>query len=207
MKPRVLKSIMMGLAVLVVSVGSARAASYQATANDQDKAASSSTSAESQPKNSSTAANPSDVKTVDGIMAAVYDVISGPSGPRNWDRFHSLFLPQATLATVEAKPGAAPELMVVGPDGYIKLAQPYFDKEGFFENEIGRRSEAYGAVTHVWSTYASRHTKDGNPFERGINSFQLVNDGERWWVLSILWDSERKGNVIPGKYLKTVREK
>lgn len=204
MKPRVM---VVGLAILVSSAGWARAASYQTTATDQEKAASSNNSAEAQAKNSSTAANSSDVKTVDGIMAAVYDVISGPPGPRNWDRFHTLFLPQATLATVEAKPGAAPELMVVSPDGYIKLAQPYFDKEGFFENEIGRRSEAYGAVTHVWSTYASRHTKDGKPFERGINSFQLVNDGTRWWVLSILWDSERKGNMIPSKYLKTVRDK
>src|SRR5438270_12931348 len=109
MKARVIQGVMMGLAVLVVSAGLGRAASHQTTANDQDKAASSSTAAEAQAKNSSTAANPSDVKTVDGIMAAVYDVISGPAGPGNGHRVHSLLLPQATLATVEAKPGAAPE--------------------------------------------------------------------------------------------------
>ena len=79
-------------------------------------------------------------------------------------------------------------------------------KEGFFENEIARRSENYGGITSVWSTYASRHTKTGEPFERGINNFQLINDGKRWSVLSILWQGESPDNPIPPQYLKDERK-
>ena len=207
MKLKISKGVITAVvATLAISVGSARAASHQTNTGDQDKTTTGST-AEPAKKSAAAAANPSDVKTIDGIMTAAYDVISGPAGPRNWDRLRTLFLSQATLVTVEAKPGAPAKLLVASPEDYIRLSQPYFDKEGFFENEIARRTEAYGAITHVWSTYASRHTKNGKPFERGINSFQLVNDGDRWWVLSILWDSERPGNTIPGKYLKTARDK
>ena len=38
------------------------------------------------------AAHPQDVASVDAIIAALYDVISGDSGVvRDWDRFRSLF--------------------------------------------------------------------------------------------------------------------
>jgi hypothetical protein len=37
------------------------------------------------------AARPGDVDTVEHIVNAVYDVISGPAGPRDWNRFRSLF--------------------------------------------------------------------------------------------------------------------
>ncbi len=75
-------------------------------------------------------------------------------------------------------------------------------KEGFFERGISNKVEQFGTVAHVFSTYESRHEKDGKPFARGINSIQLVNDGKRWYVVTILWDQEKPGQEIPEKYLK-----
>src|SRR5512137_2639171 len=44
------------------------------------------------------AARPNDVDSIEHIIGAVYDVISGPAGtPRDWDRFRSLFYPGARL--------------------------------------------------------------------------------------------------------------
>jgi hypothetical protein len=43
---------------------------------------------------------------------------------------------------------------------------------------------------------------DPKPFARGINSFQLIHDGKRWWVLTIFWEGERPDNPIPQKYIK-----
>jgi hypothetical protein len=28
-----------------------------------------------------------------------------------------------------------------------------------------------------------------------------MNDGRRWWVVTVFWDSERPDNRIPEKYL------
>ena len=152
------------------------------------------------------AANPADVGTLDGIMKAVYDVISGDAGAaRNWDRFRGLFHKDARLIPT----GKSQKTGVVGanaltPEDYVKRVEPFFAKEGFYETEVARRVETYGHITHVFSTYASYHSKkEGEkPFARGINSFQLMFDGTRWWVVTIYWEGETPENPLPEKYLK-----
>lgn len=148
------------------------------------------------------AANPKDVQSLDAIVAAVYDVISGPSGARDWNRFHSLLAKDARLIAVRVpKEGGKPSLVVMTPSEYAERAGKYFLDHGFFEHELSRKTDSYGAMTHVYSTYESRETKDGKPIDRGINSMEFFFDGQRWWCVGIYWDSERPGNPIPEKYL------
>ena len=151
-------------------------------------------------------ANPADVSSLDAIMKAVYDVISGDAGkPRDWDRFRTLFHKDARMIPS----GKNPTTGVYGaraltPEDYIKRTEPVFAKEGFYEREKARRVEIYGNIAHVFSTYESFHSlSDKTPFMRGINSFQLLNDGKRWWVLTIFWQGETPDNPIPKKYLKS----
>lgn len=150
-------------------------------------------------------ANPADVATLDAIMKAVYDVISGDAGQkRDWDRFRTLFHKDARMIPS----GKNPNTGIVGaralsPEDYIKRTEPVFAKEGFYEREAARTTEIYGNIAHVFSTYQSFHSlSDKKPFMRGINSFQLLNDGKRWWVMTIFWQAETPENQIPKKYLK-----
>jgi hypothetical protein len=147
-------------------------------------------------------ANPKDVESPDAILAAVYDVISGPVGERDWNRFRSLFIPEGRLAAVIESAGGNFGYRVMTVEDYVRGAGDYFKKNAFYEREISRKTESFGQIMHVFSTYASRKTADGEPFERGINSFQLFNDGKRWWIVSIYWDAERAGNPIPKRYLE-----
>lgn len=149
-------------------------------------------------------AKPSDVSSPDAILAACYDVISGPAGQkRDWDRFRSLFVPGARLIPTQAKKeGGGFEVFVVTPDEYAKFADAYFEKNAFSEKEISRKSERFGNIMHIFSTYASRHdAKDPEPFERGINSFQLFFDGTRWWIVTIYWEGETPDLKIPQEFL------
>ena len=151
-------------------------------------------------------ADPPDVKSIDGIIAAIYDVISGPAGQkRDWERERSLFIPGARLiptATVPGKTDVDLAPLVLDIEGYIARVEPLFEKEGFYEREIARRVEQFGRIAHVWSTYESRHNpNDAEPFMRGINSIQLFNDGNRWWILSIYWQHESSQHPLPEKYL------
>ncbi len=151
-------------------------------------------------------ADPKDVASVDAIMKTVYEVISGDAEKaRDWDRFRSLFHKDARL--IPAGKNAKTELFqatVMSPDEYIKRAAPFFAKEGFFEREIARQTDTYGNIVHVFSTYESLHSlSDKKPFARGINSFQLLNDGKRWWIITIYWQGETPDNLIPKKYLKS----
>jgi hypothetical protein len=165
------------------------------------------------------APNPADVASVDAILAALYDTISGPAGKeRDWDRLRSLFIPGARLMpTSPVRPaGTPPDAPLTGAemyathvldvDGYIERASKFFATEGFYEKEVARRAEAYGHIVHAWSTYESRHKADDpKPFARGVNSIQLMNDGKRWWVVSIFWEGETPRTPLPDKYLKSVR--
>ena len=147
-----------------------------------------------------------DVTSIEAIIRAAYDVISGPVGkPRDWERERALFFPGARLIPTAAVPGRndvqlAPVILDV--DGYIKRVEPIFAKDGFYETEVARRTEQFGQIAHVWSTYESRHRKnDSDPFMRGINSFQLFHDGTRWWIVNIYWQHETAAHPIPDKYL------
>jgi hypothetical protein len=156
-----------------------------------------------QPPAQSPAAKPEDVASIDAIVAAVYDVISGPAGQkRDWDRFRSLFAPGARLIPTGRTAQGDVRHRMITPDEYATMSGPVLEERGFFEREIGRVTEQFGNVAHVFSTYDSKNAlSDAQPFARGINSIQLLNDGRRWWVITIFWDSERADNAIPAKYL------
>jgi hypothetical protein len=147
-------------------------------------------------------ARPGDVDTVEHIIAAVYDVISGPAGPRDWDRFRSLYYPGARMVPSRRDDKGAVTARIFTPDEYASRSQDFFSKEGFFENSVANRVETWEHIAHVWSTYESRHAKGEKPFARGINSFQLFNDGNRWWILTVYWESEEPTHPLPEKYLK-----
>jgi hypothetical protein len=87
-------------------------------------------------------------------------------------------------------------------DEYAERAGAYFAKEGFFESAVANRVESWEHIAHVWSTYESRHAKGEKPFARGINSFQLMNDGTRWWIMNIYWQGEEADHPLPEKYLR-----
>jgi len=138
-------------------------------------------------------AAPRDVRSIDAIINALYDTISGPPGQRDWKRFRSLFLPEARLimAMPPSKEGKRAEVMSV--EEWIKRSSPHMMKNGFFEREVYRQDDHYGHIAHVFSGYESRRrAEDEEPFSRGKNSIQLLHDGKRWWVVSVLWDFERK---------------
>ena len=148
--------------------------------------------------------NLADVASVDSIIAAVYDVISGPAGKkRDWDRMRSLFLPGARLIPTGVRPGGAYGSRVLTVDEYIERSSGFFDKEGFYEKEVARTTEQFGQIVHAFSTYESKHAPDeAKPFQRGINSIQLMNDGKRWWIVTIFWQGEDEKTPLPEKYLK-----
>jgi hypothetical protein len=151
-------------------------------------------------------ADPADVASINAIIRATYDVISGPARKKpDWNRERSLFYPGARLIPTASVPGRNDvdlEPQILDVEGYIARAEPLLEKAGFYETEIARRVERFGRIAHAWSTYESRHNPDdAKPFMRGINSIQLFYDESRWWIVSIYWQHDE--HPIPEKYLET----
>jgi hypothetical protein len=147
--------------------------------------------------------DPADVESIDAIVNAYYDSVSGPKGEaRDWDRFRSLFIADARLVTARAAQGRATAIKIT-PDQFVRANQRYFEQGGYFEREIFRKVDQYGRIAHVLSTYESRRDDAApKPYSRGVNSIQLLFDGEQWRIVTIMWDYERPGETpIPARYL------
>jgi hypothetical protein len=157
------------------------------------------------------AKNPGDVDSVDHLVASLYDVVSGPAGQRNWDRFRALFVPDGRIVSIVPESAAtkdAParkgDAVFLTPDMFAQQNDPYFKTHSFFERSIANRFEEFGNLIEVWSTSEIRDAKDdAQPFSRGIDSFQIVHAHGRFWIASLLFDHERPGVTLPEKYLKT----
>lgn len=149
-------------------------------------------------------ARPADVASVDSIMAALYDTISGPAGKaRDWERLRSLFRSDGRMVVHSLGKDGAIHTRVMSVEDYITRVTPVFAKEGFYESELARSGEQFGQIAQVFSTYEARHAPADQPFMRGINSVQLVNDGQRWWISQLLWQPEGEKTPLPARYLQS----
>lgn len=143
------------------------------------------------------------VKTLDTTLETLYAVISGEKGEaRDWDLFRFLFHPDAKLIPSGKNNQGVIGARFMTPDDYVNSSGNYLVENGFYEIELQREVDIFGNITQVFSTYESYRSKnDKEPFMRGINSIQLLNDGNRWWILNIYWMQESEENPIPKQYL------
>ena len=144
------------------------------------------------------AVDPADVETIDAIIAALYDVISGPAGERDWDRFRSLFASGAVLSSMVQRPDGSSPLRVFGVEDFVSRSGAYLRENPFYERESDRALRRFGNIANAMSAYESRRSPDDpEPFARGINTITLVTDGGRWYLVAIAWDEVREGNPLP----------
>lgn len=148
---------------------------------------------------------PEDVDSPEAIINAAYAAIQrAPGADFEWDRFRSLFIPQANLIPNKEQTGG--EFRVLSPEDFIDwiagstpIGGP--NDKGFAEEAIHNRIERYGDIAHVFSTYQKHFWGDDQILGRGINTFQLVYHDDRWWITSILWDEENGAGPVPETYL------
>jgi len=148
---------------------------------------------------------PEDVESPEAIVEAAYAAIArAPGEPFDWDRFRSLFLPQARLIpNSEQRQGSfdvlSPEEFIAWIDEVMPPAGA--NDQGLQEEQISAEVVRYGDIAHVFSTYQMHLWDSDEILARGINSFQLVHDGDRWWIAGIVWDEENGAGPIPPEYL------
>lgn len=142
---------------------------------------------------------PEDVATLDGIIKAFYEVVSGPAGqPRQWHRDSTLYIPRVRFVAMSVEKGR-PVADVMDHGEFARRYEGAFVDRGFFERETKRTTQRFGNIVHVMSAYEYRATENGPVQGRGVNSIQLFWDGSRWWIASATWDDERPDNPIPAE--------
>lgn len=132
--------------------------------------------------------HPEDVATIDGIIRAYYEVVSGPAGEAaDAERDRTLHHPDAWVAIAGSDESGEPMVAVMGLDEYHGENAPR--AQGFWEWETDREIRRSGNMAHVWSHYASARTPDGEPFAHGVNNITLFHDGQRWWIMGWMFDT------------------
>lgn len=146
------------------------------------------------------APDPKDVSTIDGIIKAFYETISGPKGqPRQWSRDRTLYIQGVRFIQIN-KSGDRIRPGIMRYMDYVNGTNEYLVKDGFTEREINRVTQRFGNIAQVASTYEWQ-TDDKKATGRGINIIQLFFDGTRWWISGATWEEERKDNPIPKQFL------
>lgn len=182
------------LALIAAIVFSFGMAAYSST-TQQSSAPATAPAATSAPP----AADPKDVETADALVAALYDVISGPAGkPRNWDRMYSLFFPGALLIRTAPGKSGKLEALSMTPKDYVDRAGKYFDTHPFFEHETGRKTHSQGDLQQIFSSYeSSEDATFTKPFAHGVNSIEMFHDGTRWWIMLVMWKEDPPATKKP----------
>ncbi|TNJ43054.1 hypothetical protein KFZ70_11770 [Tamlana fucoidanivorans] len=144
------------------------------------------------------------VFTIDSTIKELYNSISGEKDvPRNWKQFKFLFRKDAKLIPSGKDKNGKWKTLYMSPDDYIKSSKDWLVSNGFIEREIKRKVERFGNIAQVFSSYECYHNnEEERPFMRGVNSIQLLNDGQRWWIINLFWTHETSETPIPDKYLR-----
>jgi len=150
---------------------------------------------------------PAEAASVDAVIAALYAGVSHPPNEQpDWSRLRTICLKDARFIPPQLPSG---EFAFLSTEDFIQRVSsgiaaraPKMEDSGFTEREISRHSDCWGNICQVFSTYEGRHlAADAKPFVRGINSIQLVQDGNRWWVVNVFWDQESPEKPLSSAYL------
>jgi len=146
-------------------------------------------------QSSSHTPTPEPYESIDGIVKEVLKIISGEKGKeRDWDAFRNLFTSNAQISVlVHGKDGSATTRSYTS-DEFISLGKKYYENDGFLEYEIKKVVNEYNGIANVFQSY---YAKELDVEEKGVNSYQLVHDGKRWWIQTLLWTSNRNGVELP----------
>ena len=143
-------------------------------------------------------ANPVDVATIDGLINAYYECVSGHPGQRDGERMLSLFVTGGKISIdLEGE-----EPTHKNAEDYLKTERFLTISTEFFEREISRDTQEFGHMANLISTYGISDAMENTDYTaRGVTVFQLIKHSGRWWILSTMWQRESTELPLPAHLL------
>ena len=138
-----------------------------------------------------------DVKSVDAIINAYYDVVSGSSSePWEFERDKYIHSKNAIITRLDENGKAESHTLEAE---YIPIGLS--PKEDFYEKELKRVVSKFGNIAQVWSAFEIRTDPKTESNIRGLNSIQLHYENGRWWIDSWTCEMESKKNNLVTEFL------
>jgi len=146
---------------------------------------------------------PEDVSTIDGMIKAYYEVVSGSAGqPRQWDRDATLYIRNVRFVIINEDATGKTTAESMTHQEFVDTSDASLVGKAFYEHEVHRITQRVGNIAHVFSTAERSSSPDGTVEGRSIDSIELYWDGKRWWITGAnLWDINTAKHPIPGEFL------
>jgi hypothetical protein len=143
-----------------------------------------------------------DVSSIDGLVKAYYEVVSGPAGqPRDWGRDATLYIPGVRFVVFNKDKNGKTTAQSMSHQEFVDASDATMVDKGFYEHEIHRITHRAGDVAHVLSTAENASSPNGVAQGRSIDSLELYWDGKRWWIASAnVWQAGA-GESLPPEFL------
>ena len=135
---------------------------------------------------------------LDELITALYTAISGPDGGQDWDLERRICHPDARMVRTRVAEDGRPLMWSFDTEGFIEATIPLLEGRAFYEVETDRKTFQFGNVAQVFSAYEGREGgPDGELLFKGMNMIHCFWDGDRWWIMHVIWDNEREGVKLP----------
>ena len=144
-----------------------------------------------------------DVSTLDGIVKAYYEVVSGPADQaRQWDRDATLYIPNVRFIIIREDPAGKTTAQSMTHQEFVDSSDASLRGKAFYEHEIHRITHRAGNVAHLLSTSEHASSSTGPVEGRSVDSLELFWDGTRWWITNVsIWDVESSRHPLPTEFL------
>lgn len=139
-----------------------------------------------------------DVQSIDAIIDAYYEVISGSSkDPWQFERDKFLHSENAVIIRLDDQGNATFNSLEAE---YIPMGlQP---REDLYEIELKRKVSHFGNIAQVWSAFEIRTDREVPTNTRGLNSIQLHFENGRWYIDSWTLQMETDNNSLVKEFLR-----
>ncbi len=147
-------------------------------------------------------ADPKDVASIDALVIAYYDSLCGEAGDRRAhnQRYASLFAKTAWVVTPTQRTDEGKMIPNARPIHDWMTRYPDERENDFYEWETARRTEQFGHIAQVFSTYENGPKDKTEPNRHGITSFELANIDGRWWIVTLQWSGQPVDQPLPERY-------
>jgi hypothetical protein len=134
------------------------------------------------------------INDFEALTARLYEQVGRPRDDAGWDAIRPLYHPRATLVRTGVDDNGKRFALAMTLDEYIANVKQLLADVEFSEVELFQRVDEFGNVARLASVYEFRYRGGGEDRNgRGVNFFNLVNDGRGWQVMNMVWDNERHG--------------
>jgi hypothetical protein len=129
-------------------------------------------------------------KEIKKLIDNFYSIISGKEEEeRDWNSFRTLFYGNAHLTSTRFNSNNECIAIPKDVESYISGLDKFLKSNEFYEYGFNYEISIIGNISQVHSEYeAKKSLKDNNPIKKGVNLVQLINDGHRWRIVSMLWE-------------------